>query len=153
MALVYAVKRSCEIKADIVAQDEREGGIRAILNLGHTFGHAIETAMGYGNWLHGEAVGAGMAMAVDMSVRLGWVDEGVLDRTLQLLTKANLPISPPDSMTPTQFMELMAVDKKNIDKQLRLVLLKALGEAVVTKDFDSDVLDALLQTHTLTSSD
>lgn len=143
-ALVYAIKRSCEIKAEVVAQDEREGGIRAILNLGHTFGHAIETASGYGNWLHGEAVGAGMVMAADMSHRLGWVDEIVYSRAKALIEQAKLPVSAPSEMTVEQFMSLMAVDKKNIDKKLRLVLLKSLGQAVVTSDFEHDVLIQLL---------
>ncbi|MDX1694878.1 MAG: 3-dehydroquinate synthase [Ketobacteraceae bacterium] len=144
-ALVYAIRRSCEIKAEIVAQDEKEGGIRAILNLGHTFGHAIETASGYGNWLHGEAVAAGMAMAVDFSRRMGWVENSVLQRTQVILRKAKLPTEPPKAMTPQQFLDLMAVDKKNIDKKLRLVLLKSLGHAIVTDDFDHEVLAALLK--------
>ena len=144
-ALVYAIKRSCEIKAEIVAQDEKEGGLRAILNLGHTFGHAIETASGYGNWLHGEAVGAGMVMAVDMSRRLGWLDNSVLERARELISRAQLPVAPPKSMTPQQFLDLMAVDKKNIDKKLRLVLLKSLGHGIVTDDFDHEVLAALLK--------
>ncbi|MCG8669838.1 MAG: 3-dehydroquinate synthase, partial [Pseudomonadales bacterium] len=133
-ALIYAIKRSCEIKAEIVAQDEKEGGIRAILNLGHTFGHAIETASGYGNWLHGEAVAAGMVMAADLSYRLGWVEEDTLVRAKQLIEKAKLPNKPPSEMTSQQFRDLMAVDKKNIDKKLRLVLLKSLGHAIVTDE-------------------
>ncbi|MCG8315600.1 MAG: 3-dehydroquinate synthase [Pseudomonadales bacterium] len=144
-ALIYAIKRSCEIKAEVVAQDEKEGGIRAILNLGHTFGHAIETASGYGNWLHGEAVAAGMIMAVDFSSRLGWVDAQLLARTQALLSKANLPLKPPTEMTVLQFLELMAVDKKNVDKRLRLVLLKALGKAVVTEEFDHQLLEQLIK--------
>lgn len=143
-ALIYAIRRSCEIKADIVAQDEKEGGIRAILNLGHTFGHAIETATGYGSWLHGEAVAAGMVMAVDLSCRLGWLDADLLTRSRTLLQAANLPILPPETMTANQFLELMAVDKKNIDKKLRLVLLKSLGKAVVTSEFDHSLLNGLL---------
>ncbi|PIE41377.1 MAG: 3-dehydroquinate synthase [Gammaproteobacteria bacterium] len=143
-ALVYAIKRSCEIKAEVVAQDEKEGGIRAILNLGHTFGHAIETASGYGNWLHGEAVGAGMVMAADMSHRLGWVDDSVYHRAKALIEKAGLPVKPPAAMTVEQFLALMAVDKKNIDKKLRLVLLKSMGNAIVTSDFSHDVLTQLL---------
>lgn len=148
-ALIYAIKRSCEIKAAIVAEDEREGGIRAILNLGHTFGHAIETAMGYGEWLHGEAVAAGMVMAVELSQCMGWVDADLLERTRRLLAQAHLPILPPSVMTTQQFMDLMAVDKKNIDKQLRLVLLKAPGQAIVTSEVPLETLqrylDAVLQ--------
>ena len=144
-ALIYAIRRSCEIKAEIVAQDEKEGGIRAILNLGHTFGHAIETASGYGNWLHGEAVAAGMVMATDLSRRLGWIENSVLERARELIARARLPLEPPKSMTAQQFLDLMAVDKKNVDKKLRLVLLKSLGHAIVTDDFDHEVLAALLK--------
>ncbi len=143
-ALTYAVRRSCEIKAEVVAKDEKEGGLRAILNLGHTFGHAIETAKGYGVWLHGEAVSTGMLMAVDLSVRLGWLDSSVALRTKDLLIRAGLPVSSPDDMTPEQFLSLMAVDKKVVDKQLRLVLLTALGEAVTTSDFSHKALGETL---------
>lgn len=139
-ALAYAVKRSCENKASVVAQDEREGGIRAILNLGHTFGHAIETAQGYGNWLHGEAVAAGMVMAADLSWRRGAISEEDLARTIRLLQRANLPVKAPADMTPAQFMELMGVDKKVLDGRLRLVLLAAMGEAIVTSDIDAAML-------------
>ena len=143
-ALTYAVRRSCEIKAEVVAKDEKEGGLRAILNLGHTFGHAIETAKGYGVWLHGEAVSTGMLMAVDLSVRLGWIDSSVAVRTKDLLVRAGLPVSSPEDMTPEQFLSLMAVDKKVIDKQLRLVLLTKLGEAVTTSDFSHEALGETL---------
>lgn len=139
-ALSYAVQRSCENKADVVAQDEREGGLRAILNLGHTFGHAIETAQGYGNWLHGEAVGAGMAMAADLSWRRGAISTEELQRTLDLLTRANLPTKAPADMTPAQFMELMGVDKKVLDGRLRLVLLEAMGKAITTSEIDLAML-------------
>jgi len=145
MALRYAIKRSCELKADVVAADEREGGLRAILNLGHTFGHAIETAMGYGHWLHGEAVSVGMVMAVDLSVRMGWIGADVAERTRALLAAANLPLVSPNEMTDAQFIALMSVDKKVIDKSLRLVLLNALGKAVVTADFDHALLKETLQ--------
>jgi 3-dehydroquinate synthase len=138
--LAYAIKRSCEIKAEVVAQDERESGIRAILNLGHTFGHAIETEQGYGNWLHGEAVGAGMWMAADLSHRLGWISAGDLARTETLLRRANLPVRAPEDMSPERFIELMSLDKKVLDGRIRLVLLKQLGEAVVTDSADPDLL-------------
>ncbi len=138
--LAYAIKRSCEIKAEVVAQDERESGIRAILNLGHTFGHAIETEQGYGNWLHGEAVGAGMWMAADLSHRLGWISAGDLARTETLLRRANLPVRAPENMSPERFIELMSLDKKVLDGRIRLVLLKQLGEAVVTDSADPDLL-------------
>lgn len=139
-ALTYAVLRSCENKADVVAQDEHEGGIRAILNLGHTFGHAIETAQGYGNWLHGEAVAAGMVMAADFSMRRGDISGDDLQRIIKLIERANLPIKAPADMTPEQFMELMGVDKKVLDGRLRLVLLESLGRAVVTSDIDIELL-------------
>lgn len=131
-ALSEAIFRSCENKAKVVAQDERESGIRAILNLGHTFGHAIETAQGYGKWLHGEAVAIGMVMAVRMSVFKGWVDEDVFLRTVDLLKRAALPVEPPLDMDGDSFLERMRVDKKVLDSKLRLVLLKGIGEAIVT---------------------
>lgn len=143
-ALAYAIHRSCEIKADVVAADEREKGQRALLNLGHTFGHAIETAMGYGNWLHGEAVGCGMLMAAEMSARLGWLTPEDVQRTQTLLEKASLPTSPPTSMSSNQFLELMAVDKKVQNGELRLILLKEIGQAVVTGEFPAEILQATL---------
>lgn len=143
-ALTHAIERSCEVKADVVARDEKEGGIRAILNLGHTFGHAIENFQGYGNWLHGEAVAAGMVMACELSVKLGWIDSSVLERAKALIEQAALPVEPPSSMTARDFMELMAVDKKVLDGRLRLVLLKQCGEAVVTDDFDLQALEDIL---------
>ncbi len=145
--MAYAIKRSCEIKAEVVAQDEREGGIRAILNLGHTFGHAIETEQGYGNWLHGEAVGAGMWMAADLSMRLGWLQPADLARVETLLRRAKLPVAPPSDMTPDRFIELMSVDKKVLDGQIRLVLLQGLGQAVVTSEVDPLALKSTLKHH------
>ena len=139
-ALARAVLISCQIKARVVELDEREGGLRAILNLGHTFGHAIETKQGYGNWLHGEAVAAGMMMAIDLSIRQGWVDESVRARSLQLLERANLPVRPPRDMTAEQFLDLMAIDKKTIDGNITLILLRALGEAVISTDYERDKL-------------
>lgn len=139
-ALIEAIERSCACKAEVVAADEREGGLRAILNLGHTFGHAIETGMGYGSWLHGEAVGAGMFMAADLSRRQGWLSDADVSRIRELLVKARLPVQAPDAMTTDQFLDLMAVDKKVLDGGLRLVLLKAIGEAVVTGDFQTEYL-------------
>jgi len=139
-ALSYAVRRSCENKAEVVAQDEHEGGIRAILNFGHTFGHAIETAQGYGNWLHGEAVAAGMVMAADLSMRRGDISAADLCRIIELLNRANLPTKAPADMSPEQFIELMGVDKKVLDGRLRFVLLTSLGEATVTSDIDKNLL-------------
>lgn len=139
-ALAYAIKRSCEIKAEVVAADEKEQGMRALLNLGHTFGHAIETAMGYGNWLHGEAVGAGMAMAARMSKQLGWLSDTECATAIQLIGAAGLPTEPPKEISADRFLELMAVDKKVINGTLRLILLKDIGQAVVTADFDAEAL-------------
>lgn len=144
-ALVQAIERSCAAKARVVGVDERESGLRAILNLGHTFGHAIETHMGYGEWLHGEAVAAGTAMALDMSARLGWISEAERDRGLRLLLRAGLPVVPPLDMAPEDFLQHMAVDKKVLDGRLRLVLLRKLGEAVITDDFPREVLNATLR--------
>jgi len=139
-ALAYAVEHSCQNKALVVAQDEHEGGIRAILNLGHTFGHAIETAQGYGNWLHGEAVGAGMAMAADLSWRRGAINDAELSRIYKLLSAAKLPTKAPFDMTDEKFLQLMGVDKKVLDGRLRLVLLESMGKAIVTSDIDSEML-------------
>lgn len=147
IALSHAIDRSCRNKAEVVAADELEAGQRALLNLGHTFGHAIETAMGYGNWLHGEAIAAGMCMAVDMSHRLGWVDANALARTRALIAAARLPTNPPNEIAPEHFRELMAVDKKVQDGHLRLVLMKDIGESLVTGDFDPSKLDETLSAH------
>jgi len=144
-AVAYAVEQSCINKAEVVAADEKEGGVRATLNLGHTFGHAIETGTGYGTLLHGEAVSIGMVMAADMSVRLGWIDPSILVRTRQLLQRAGLPVEPPSLMTVDLFKQLMSVDKKVQAGKLRLVLLKGpLGGCVVTGDFDPAKLDETL---------
>jgi 3-dehydroquinate synthase len=139
-ALAYAVERSCKNKADVVAQDEHEGGVRAILNFGHTFGHAIETAQGYGNWLHGEAVAAGMVMAADLSWRRGAITEPDLERIKTLLERAKLPVKAPADMTPDQFKQLMGVDKKILDGRLRLVLLEAMGQAIITSEVEPALL-------------
>ncbi|MCY4471940.1 MAG: 3-dehydroquinate synthase [Kistimonas sp.] len=139
-ALMQAVLSSCKNKALVVAEDEKEQGRRAILNFGHTFGHALETWAGYGNWLHGEAVAVGMVMATELSVRLGWVEEPLAERVRAVVQRANLPVSPPDDMKPEDFLDLMRVDKKTVGGQLRLVLLKALGEAVVTSTVPSGLL-------------
>ncbi|GJP61093.1 hypothetical protein CLOP_g18299 [Closterium sp. NIES-67] len=144
-ALAYAIKRSCENKAEVVAADEKEGGLRATLNLGHTFGHAIENGLGYGEWLHGEAVAAGTVMAAHMSHRMGWIDAALRDRITAIIQKARLPTRPPSAVTKEQFRSLMAVDKKVADGQLRLILLKGpLGDCVFTGDFDKAALEATL---------
>lgn len=139
-----AVYRSCANKAKVVAADEREGGLRAILNLGHTFGHAIETAQGYGEWLHGEAIAVGMLMAADFSARLGWIAAHEVDVLRDLLARAKLPLRTPQGMSVDQFLSLMAVDKKVLDGQLRLVLLKSIGDAVVTSEFPLSELKACI---------
>jgi len=144
VALTEAIQRSCAAKAKVVNADERESGVRAILNLGHTFGHAIETHMGYGVWLHGEAVAAGTVMALEMSCQLGWIGAADRDRAIRLLQRAALPVVPPAQMQPRDFLEHMAVDKKVLDGRLRLVLLRQLGEAVVTGDFPRAVLETTL---------
>lgn len=144
-ALAYAIKRSCENKAEVVSLDEKESGLRATLNLGHTFGHAIETGLGYGEWLHGEAVAAGTVMAVDMSYRLGWIDDSIVKRVYSILEQANLPTAPPDTLTVEMFKSVMAVDKKVADGLLRLILLKGpLGSCVFTGDYDRKALDETL---------
>ncbi|WP_172143420.1 MULTISPECIES: 3-dehydroquinate synthase [Pseudomonas] len=143
-ALTAAIERSCAAKARIVGADEREAGLRATLNLGHTFGHAIETQQGYGVWLHGEAVAAGTVMALEMSQRLGWITLAERNRGIRLLQAAGLPVVPPQDMTPERFLAHMAVDKKVLDGQLRLVLLRHIGEAVVTSEFPREILDATL---------
>lgn len=131
-ALAHAIRRSCEIKADIVRQDEREStGLRAILNFGHTFGHAIEAGLGYGEWLHGEAVGCGMVMAADLSHRMGWLDRKSCERIRRLVEKAGLPVAAP-ALGTDRWVELMQVDKKNVGGEIQFVLLEKLGKAVVT---------------------
>ena len=144
VALTEAISRSCAAKALVVNADERESGVRATLNLGHTFGHAIETHMGYGVWLHGEAVAAGTVMALEMSQRLGWISVQERDRGIRLFQRAGLPVIPPEEMTEADFLEHMAIDKKVIDGRLRLVLLRRMGEAVVTDDYPKEILQATL---------
>lgn len=143
-ALSYAIKESCACKAEVVEQDEKEGGLRAILNLGHTFGHAIETHEGYGSWLHGEAVAAGTVMAAKLSCLEGWISEPDVARISNILKSANLPVSGPEGMIASEYERLMSVDKKVLDGTLRLVLLKSIGEAIVTAEFSSDSLASVL---------
>lgn len=143
-AMAKAVLRSCEIKAEVVAIDEKESGLRAILNLGHTFGHAIESAMGYGNWLHGEAVSVGMIMACDLSLRLGWIDEEVKTRTIKLLNDAGLPTKAPSNMSIEKYMDAMSIDKKVDNGTINFVLLTELGKAVITADYTQAKLEETL---------
>ncbi|MEH6608461.1 MAG: 3-dehydroquinate synthase [Halioglobus sp.] len=143
-ALAEAIERSCANKAAVVAMDEREGGIRAILNLGHTFGHAIETAQGYGTWLHGEAVATGMLLAAKLSAARGWLATEQVGELEQLLQTMQLPTVPPTNMSSDQFLDLMSRDKKVIDGRLRLVLLRGIGEAVTVDDVSDAELISLL---------
>lgn len=135
-----AIVRSCQIKAAVVEADEREQDRRAILNFGHTYGHAIESNMGYGNWLHGEAVGAGMVMASELSRDLGWIDASEHGRVVALVERCGLPIVPPATMYADAFMRYMALDKKVAAGKLKLVLLKTLGNAVVTAEYPPEAL-------------
>ena len=138
--LVHAIKVSCMTKAKVVSADEREQGIRAILNLGHTFGHAIEAAQDYKDWLHGEAVAAGMVFAAEFSRHLGLIGESDVHRAARLIERAGLPTVVPDNVGTDLFLELMGLDKKVQDGKLRLILLKNLGEAFVTSDFPMEDL-------------
>ncbi len=146
-ALIHAVQRSCQDKAEIVAADEKESGIRAILNMGHTFGHAIETGVGYGRWLHGEAVATGMLMAADLSQRLGWLDAQDVARIDNLIDKACLPTRAPADLQCEEFLELMAVDKKVAGGKIHLVLPRAIGESAVCSDYDPEILKQTLEAH------
>ncbi|MGZ8194800.1 MAG: 3-dehydroquinate synthase [Methylosarcina sp.] len=143
-ALAFAIERSCLNKAEIVAQDETEAGVRATLNLGHTFGHAIETGAGYGAYLHGEAVAIGICQAADLSRRKGWLNDEDMERIIRLLIKAHLPVKPPASLNPKQFLELMAVDKKNLDGNIRLILLEKIGLATLPVYVNQELLESTL---------
>lgn len=131
-ALQYAIARSCQSKAEVVAADERESGERALLNLGHTFGHAVENGMGYGVWLHGEAVAAGTILAADLSQRMGWLKAGDVARIRKLFEQAGLPVAAP-ALGKDRYLQLMGLDKKVQGGRIRFVLLKAIGGAVVSE--------------------
>jgi 3-dehydroquinate synthase len=146
-ALAFAIERSCRNKAEIVAEDETETGIRATLNLGHTFGHAIETGVGYGEYLHGEAVAIGTCQAADLSRRKGWLDDADVARIIALFKKARLPVNPPEQIDSERFLELMAVDKKNVDGQIRLILLNKIGAATLPVDVNQELLELTLKTY------
>jgi 3-dehydroquinate synthase len=145
-ALTYAIHRSCQIKAGIVGRDEREQGERALLNLGHTFGHAIESATGYVDWLHGEAVGTGMLIAADMSARMQAIEPQVVERLKRLLVRAGLPVEAP-RISAARALDYMKVDKKVQGGRVRLILLQRLGKAVVTGDYPDDALESTLAAH------
>ena len=142
--LTETIIACCRIKAELVAADERETGDRALLNLGHTFGHAIETATGYGEWLHGEAVAVGMVLAAEMSQRLGWLGSHEVDQIRELLARAGLPVDPPPEMTAEDFLRHMPRDKKVCDGRIRLVLLKSIGRAKLVSDYPDSVLHEVL---------
>ena len=165
-ALAETVTRSCQNKADVVAADEKEDNIRATLNLGHTFGHAIETGLGYGSWLHGEAISTGMLMAAELSSRHGWIDRSIVERTETLLCAAGLPttLHNPHTTPSAQytkllkgldsryFIDLMSMDKKVANGQLSLVMLQGpLGSSVVTNKFDVSLLEQVVSEYTTSS--
>jgi 3-dehydroquinate synthase len=143
-AITYAIYRSCKNKAEVVAVDEHEAGERALLNLGHTFGHAIENAMGYGVWLHGEAVAAGAMLAADLSKRMGWLKAEEVKRMHALLAASSLPVKAPN-LGAEKYLDLMGMDKKVIDGKIRLVLQQGIGKAVITSDYDADKLKQTLE--------
>jgi len=146
-ALAFAIERSCLNKAQIVAEDETETGIRATLNLGHTFGHAIETGAGYGVYLHGEAVAIGTCQAADLSRRKGWLTDVDVERIIAIFKRANLPVNPPEQLDSNRFLELMAVDKKNIDGKIRLILLTKIGVATLPIGIDTLLLEQTLKSY------
>lgn len=152
-AISYAIEVSCRCKAGIVAEDEKESGVRALLNLGHTFGHAIETGTGYGTWLHGEAVATGMLMAADLSMRLGKLNKNDVARVDNILDMAMLPTRAPHFMDYDHYIELMAIDKKTRAGKINLVLFNQLGDAMVTGDFDLELLRETVEAHRAVSAE
>jgi len=146
-ALAFAIERSCINKAEIVAEDETETGVRATLNLGHTFGHAIETGVGYGAYLHGEAVAIGTCQAADLSRRLGWLTDADVARIIALFIKAKLPVNPPAELDAERFLDLMSVDKKNSEGQIRLILLQQIGMATLPINVNQELLEMTLKTY------
>lgn len=147
VALAYAIERSCINKAEVVGEDEFETGVRATLNLGHTFGHAIETGTGYGHYLHGEAVAIGTCFAADLSHRLGWLSAADVGRIEKIFKAANLPVTPPAGMRTEQYVDLMAVDKKNLDGKIRVILLQAIGKASLPINVELAQLEATLNSY------
>jgi 3-dehydroquinate synthase len=143
-ALAHAVRRSCEIKAWVVGQDEREGGLRAVLNFGHTFGHAIEAGLGYGQWLHGEAVACGMLMASTLSVKLGLVPAAFAQRLQRLVQRAGLPVRAP-ALGTERYLQLMRIDKKAQDGEIRFVVIEAPGRAALRSAPDALVREVLAE--------
>ncbi|CAG7856341.1 3-dehydroquinate synthase [biofilm metagenome] len=146
-ALAFAIERSCINKAKVVAEDETESGVRATLNLGHTFGHAIETGMGYGEYLHGEAVAIGTCLAAELSKQLGWLSSEDVNRVINLISKVKLPINSPKSLSSEQFLKLMSVDKKNVDGQIKLILLKEIGRATLPMSVADDMIRSTIESN------
>ncbi len=142
--ITHAIKEACHIKAKIVMQDEREANIRALLNLGHTFGHALEQYLNYSDWLHGEAVAVGLVLAAEYSKRIGWLDEKSVLRIKNILTMANLPTKLPSSISVSKLIESMSSDKKKDTSKLKLVLLKGIGQAVLSTQVDLKILEATI---------
>ncbi len=145
LAITHIIERSCQTKTDIVVQDEKEQGVRALLNLGHTFGHAIENAKGYGVWLHGEAVGLGMLMAADLSCRMGMIASADVERIKRILAAADLPVDGVEGVDADQLRSLMSVDKKVIAGKLRLVLYNELGKAAIIETASEELIEQTLQ--------
>ncbi len=143
--LTYAVRRSCENKAEIVAKDELESGVRALLNLGHTFGHGIENVLGYGVWLHGEAVACGLCMAAELSMRIGLLNRTDYDRIVSINNRVGLAIAPPQEVEPKHLAAAMQVDKKNRGGRIRLILMRAIGDAFICDDYPDDEFQAVLK--------
>ncbi len=146
-ALAYAIERSCRNKAEVVGEDEFESGVRATLNLGHTFGHAIETGSGYGQYLHGEAVAIGTCFAADLSRRVGWLNASEVERIISIFRAAKLPVTPPNNMTTEQYVGLMSVDKKNVDGKIRVILLETIGKASLPVNVELAQLQATLNSY------
>ena len=146
-ALAYAIEHSCINKAEVVGEDEFESGVRATLNLGHTFGHAIETGCGYGHYLHGEAVAIGCCFAADLSRRLDWLNDEDVARIIAIFRAARLPVLPPPGLRVDQYVELMGVDKKNVDGKIRVILLEAIGKASLPVNVDLAQLQQTLKTY------
>lgn len=147
-ALSIAIQRACSIKANIVAEDEKEMGVRALLNFGHTFGHAIENALNYGVWLHGEAVAMGMVMACELSVRVSWLDKNSAEQVTELLEKIGLPTELPPKIKAQELETLLGSDKKILQNKMRFVLLKGIGHGVITNEITATMLRELLQDFT-----
>jgi 3-dehydroquinate synthase len=146
-ALAYAIEKSCLTKAKIVTEDEFENGVRATLNLGHTFGHAIETGTGYGEYLHGEAVAIGTCQAAELSKNLGWLEHNDVDRIIKLLKQVKLPVVPPKNITSERYIELMAVDKKNRDGEIRVIALEKIGKASLPINVKRELLEQTLKNY------